>query len=70
MSKCKTCHGANGKGDTAFGRKLGVSSLANLSRSRIETAVIKGVPGTKMRSYMGKLTPQEIDDVSVFVKSF
>ncbi|MCR9162974.1 MAG: c-type cytochrome [Nannocystaceae bacterium] len=68
MAKCKTCHGADGKGDTAFGRKLGVTSLAGLSRSRIETAVIKGVPGTKMKSYSKKLTAQEIDDVSVFVK--
>ncbi len=68
MAKCKTCHGADGKGDTAFGRKLGVTSLSGLSRSRIETAVIKGVPGTKMKSYSDKLTPQEIDDVSVFVK--
>lgn len=68
MAKCKTCHGADGEGDTAFGRKLGVTSLTGLSRSRIETAVIKGVPGTKMKSYNGKLTPQEIDDVSAFAK--
>ncbi len=70
MSKCKTCHGAKGDGDTAFGRKLGVASLAGLSRSRIESAIIKGVPGTKMKSYSKKLTSQEIDDVSAFVKRF
>jgi len=69
MAKCKSCHGADGTGDTAFGRKLGVTSLTGLSRSRIETAIIKGVPGTKMKAYDDKLTPQEIDDVSVFVKS-
>ena len=58
----------DGKGDTAFGRKLGATSLSGLSRSRIETAVVKGVPGTKMNSYSGKLAPQEIDDVSAFAK--
>jgi|GEM_PF-617220 len=69
MAKCKTCHGPKGNGETAFGRKLGVTPLSDLSRSRIETAVIKGVPGTKMKAYDKKLTPQEIDDVSAFVKS-
>lgn len=69
MAKCKSCHGADGTGDTPFGRKLGIGSLTDLSRSRIETAIIKGVPGTKMKAYDDKLTAQEIDDVSVFVKS-
>ena len=68
MSKCKTCHGADGKGDTSFGRKLGVTALSGLSKSKIQSAVVSGVPGTKMKSYKKKFTNKEIDDVVAFVR--
>ncbi len=68
MAKCKTCHGADGKGDTAFGRKLELTGLSGLSKGKIESAVVNGVPGTKMKAYKGQLTPQEIDDIVAFVR--
>ncbi|MEX1364888.1 MAG: c-type cytochrome [Nannocystaceae bacterium] len=70
MSKCKTCHGTDGKGDTAFGRKLEIVSLVNTGRSRakIKAITANGVPGTKMKPYKGKLTDQELENVAAFVK--
>lgn len=68
MAKCKTCHGGDGKGDTSFGRKLGVTPLSGLGKSKIQSAVVSGVPGTKMKSYKKKFTNKEIDDVVAFVR--
>lgn len=71
MNKCKSCHGADGKGDTPFGQKIGIVSLAGLGRSHgsIRSITANGVPGTKMKPYEGKLTPKELDDVAAFVKA-
>lgn len=68
LKQCKTCHGSSGKGDTAFGRKLKVSSLSGLSRNKIRKAIANGVPGTKMRAYKSRLTKQEIEDITAFVR--
>lgn len=70
MKKCKTCHGADGKGDTPFGRKLEIMSIASSGRSfsKIRQITAKGVPGTKMKPYEGKLTAEELDNVAAFVK--
>ncbi len=71
MAKCKSCHGANGSGDTPFGQKIGIRSLAGSGRShaQIRSITAKGVPGTKMKPYQGKLTDKELDDVAAFVKA-
>ncbi|MCX4247705.1 c-type cytochrome [Paraliomyxa miuraensis] len=71
MAKCKSCHGADGKGDTPFGQKIGIVSLHRTGRSfsQIRSLTAKGVPGTKMKPYEGKLSDKELDDVSAFVKS-
>jgi mono/diheme cytochrome c family protein len=68
MKKCKSCHGVDGRGNTPFGKKLEVASIRNVSRSKIKRAIVRGVPGTKMRSFSGKLTKQEIEDVTAFTK--
>lgn len=71
MAKCKSCHGADGKGDTPFGQKIGIRSLAGSGRSHasIRSITANGVPGTKMKPYEGKLTPKELDDVAAYVKA-
>jgi mono/diheme cytochrome c family protein len=69
-AKCKTCHGSDGKGDTPFGQKLGVPSLSKspLSRKAVHAKIANGVPGTKMKAYKDSLSPQELDDLTAFVK--
>lgn len=69
LSKCKSCHGTDGKGQTTFGKKLELASITPMGVSTIKKAVTNGVAGTKMKSYRKKLTAQEIDDVSAFAKS-
>jgi mono/diheme cytochrome c family protein len=71
MAKCKSCHGDDGKGNTPFGQKIGMKSLAGSGRSHasIRSITANGVPGTKMKPYQGKLTDKELDDVAAFVKS-
>ena len=70
MAKCKSCHGDDGKGDTTIGKKVDIPSLAGtkLSKSKITEVVEKGVDGTKMKGYKDKLSKDEIDAVSAYVK--
>src|SRR5690606_6206829 len=61
--KCKSCHGADGKGDTTIGKKVNIPSLAktSLSKAKIVSIVEAGVPDTKMKGYKDKLSKEEID---------
>ncbi len=67
-SKCSACHGPDGKGQTAMGKKLGVKDLtvSKLSAEETEAVVTKG--RGKMTPFGGKLTPAEIHDVAAFIK--
>jgi cytochrome c6 len=67
-SKCATCHGPDGKGQTTMGKKLGVKDLtaSKLTAAEMEAVVTTG--RGKMTPFNGKLTPAEIKDVAAFVK--
>jgi mono/diheme cytochrome c family protein len=67
-SKCVACHGPDGKGQSAMGKKLGVKDLTvtKLSAAEIEGIVTSG--RGKMTPFAGKLTAAEIKDVSAFIK--
>jgi mono/diheme cytochrome c family protein len=69
LKKCKSCHGADGKGETSYGKKIGVASLvgSKLSRAKVEKVVRKGVAGTKMKAYEAKLSADELRDVVAYV---
>lgn len=66
-AKCKSCHGATGKGDTKEGKKNKVDDLtdpawqARHDDAKIRKAITEGVPDTKMKAYKGKLSEAEID---------
>jgi mono/diheme cytochrome c family protein len=68
--KCKSCHGADGKGDTTIGKKVDIPSLAgtSLSKAKIVSTIENGVPDTKMKGYKDKLSKEEIDAVAAYVK--
>jgi mono/diheme cytochrome c family protein len=68
-SKCKSCHGADGKGDTTIGKKVQIPSLAGtkLSKSKIVSTTESGVPDTKMKGFKDRLTGDEIDAVATYV---
>jgi len=67
-SKCAACHGPDGKGQSAMGKKLGAKDLSasKLTAAEMEGVVTKG--RGKMTPFGGKLTPAEIHDVTAFIK--
>ncbi|RMH00017.1 MAG: hypothetical protein D6705_01590 [Deltaproteobacteria bacterium] len=69
LAKCKTCHGSDGRGQTAFGRKIGVPDLttSTLAPAAMRKVVLDGRAGTKMRAFRGKLSEAELDDLMAFL---
>jgi mono/diheme cytochrome c family protein len=67
-SKCVACHGADGKGQSAMAKKLGVKDLtaSALTAPQMEAIVTSGKG--KMTPFGGKLTPAEVKEVVAFVK--
>ena len=71
-SKCQVCHGADGKGDTAAGKKLGVKDfhspeVAKMSDAELIEAVKKGKG--KMQGYAGKLTDDQIKALVKYIRA-
>lgn len=71
-AKCQVCHGADGKGDTPAGQKLGVKDfhspeVARMSDAELIEAIQKGKG--KMPGYEGKLTPDQIKALVKYVRS-
>ena len=70
-AKCAMCHGADGKGDTPAGKKMGVHSFASpevqkMSDAELTEAIAKGK--NKMPSYAAKLKDSEIKDLVAHVR--
>jgi mono/diheme cytochrome c family protein len=71
-AKCATCHGPDGKGDTAMGKSMKVKDLASAdvqkqSDADITTIIEKGKK--PMPGYEGKLTKDQIDGLVKYVRS-
>jgi mono/diheme cytochrome c family protein len=71
-SKCQACHGADGKGDTAAGKKLGVKDfhapeVAKMSDSELFDITKKGKD--KMPGYDKKLTDDQIKELITYIRS-
>jgi mono/diheme cytochrome c family protein len=66
--KCAACHGADGKGQTAMGKKLGVKDLTvtKLTAAEMEAVITSG--RGKMTPFGAKLGAAEIKEVAAFVK--
>lgn len=71
-SKCASCHGADGSGDTGVGKSMGLKSLASPAVQGASaadlTAIITNGKG-KMPAYKSRLTEAQIADVVSYVKS-
>ena len=72
-SKCAMCHGADGEGKTPTGksmklRDLGSDEVQKMSDEDMKKLTAEGKG--KMPAYKAKLTPEEIDLVVKFVRSF
>ncbi|MFM2152213.1 MAG: hypothetical protein RL199_648 [Pseudomonadota bacterium] len=73
--QCKSCHGADGKGDTEMGKKSKAEDLTTaawqgrMTDAKIRNAIENGVPKTKMKAYKEKLSPEQIDALVTYVRS-
>ncbi|HET6436797.1 MAG TPA: cytochrome c [Anaeromyxobacter sp.] len=66
QSKCKMCHGADGKG-TAVGKTMGAPDLTAVKISAADAAkVIENGKG-KMAAYKGKLSDSDIQTLASYV---
>jgi len=70
-TKCAMCHGADGKGDTPAGKKMGAHDFASdevqkQSDADLDQIIAKGK--NKMPAYVSKLKPEEIKDLVSYVR--
>jgi cytochrome c6 len=72
QSKCASCHGAEGKGDTAMGKAMKVKDLASDEVQKQSDADLTAIveKGKKpMPGYEGKLTKEQITDVVKYLRA-
>jgi mono/diheme cytochrome c family protein len=71
-SKCQACHGADGKGETPAGKKIGVKDFHSpevAKMSDVELFEITKKGKEKMPSYDKKLTDDQIKSLIKFIHS-
>jgi mono/diheme cytochrome c family protein len=71
-TKCSACHGADGKGDTAMGKKMGLRDFASpevqkMSDDELTAAIADGK--NKMPSYKKSLKPEQVKDLVGYIRS-
>lgn len=71
-TKCQVCHGADGKGDTPMGKKLGAKDfhspdVAKMSDTELFDITKKGKE--KMPAYDKKLTDDQIKSLIKYIRS-
>jgi mono/diheme cytochrome c family protein len=72
-TKCASCHGPDGGGDTAIGKKLGAhdfrsAEVQKMSDSELNEILAKGK--NKMPAYEKSLKPDEIKGLVNYIRSF
>ena len=71
-TKCQVCHGADGKGETAAGRKLGAKDFHSpevVKMSDAELFAITKNGKEKMPSYDKKLTDDQIKQLVKYIRT-
>jgi mono/diheme cytochrome c family protein len=81
QAKCGSCHGDDGKGQTAKGKEMGVRDVTTaewqkgITDEKIQKAIEDGVDTTKdgkkqkMDAYKDKLKPEQIKDLVTYMRS-
>ncbi len=70
-AKCAMCHGADGKGDTAAGRRTGARDFASPEVQKQPDANLEQITKkgkNKMPGYEGKVKESEIKDLVAYVR--
>ena len=71
-AKCSACHGADGKGETAMGKKFGLRDLASaevqkLSDDELNSIIADGKD--KMPSYKKSLKSEQVKELVAYIRS-
>ncbi len=81
-SKCSSCHGKDGKGQTKKGKKQKVKDMTTaawqkeVTDARMLKSMNEGIKRTqdgvkqKMKSYKGKLTPEQMQSLVKYMRAF
>ena len=72
QAKCVSCHGPDGKGDTAMGKNLKLKDLASADVQKqtdadLTTVIEKGKE--PMPGYEGKLTKEQVADLVKYIRA-
>lgn len=65
-SKCRACHGADGRGNPAMVKAMGVKPIGGTAEADTKAAVTKGK--NKMKP-ITSVTGKQLDDVAAYVAS-
>ena len=71
-SKCAACHGKDGKGDTAMGKKLNIRSLVSKEvqkQTDAELLAISKKGKNKMPAYDGKIADDDLKAVIAHIRT-
>jgi cytochrome c6 len=71
-AKCASCHGPDGKGETAMGKSMKLKDLGSADVQAMSDADLTAViaKGKKpMPSYEGKLTADQITDLMKYIRA-
>ena len=81
-SKCSSCHGKDGKGETKKGKKQKIKNMTTaawqkeVTDERMMKSMVDGITRTqdgvkqKMKSYKGKLSPEEMKALVKYMRAF
>jgi mono/diheme cytochrome c family protein len=71
-TKCQMCHGADGKGNTPMGPKIGVRDFHSPVVAKESDQMLFDITKdgkNKMPAYKGKLTDDQIKDLVKYIRS-
>jgi len=71
-AKCSACHGADAKGETPVGKKMGIKDLASPEVQKMsddEMTAIIADGKNKMPSYKKSLKPEQIKELVGYLRS-
>jgi cytochrome c6 len=71
-AKCAACHGADAKGETPVGKKMGIKDLASADVQKMSDAELTAVIADgkdKMPSYKKSLKPDQIKELVSYIRS-
>jgi mono/diheme cytochrome c family protein len=80
-AKCSSCHGAAGKGDTEKGQQMKIADMTSADfqakkDDELKNAILNGVKKEKggvkqeMDAFKGDLTPEQVDAVVAYIRTF